>query len=374
MQSIAPLSIDDFKTKANVVIAKVEIDIDGNGDYRELPDVTNFSINTNIENKVSRFCAYSFSLSCLNTDNRFSPLRSDSNYFNWVKQGRRIKIYAGIEEVIPKCQFDISKFDESVFDADVTQEHYFQHILGRIDNYSLRRKGKDNICSINGRDLMRVLLDYKLYATEAYWGTIQIESTVDGQTNYNMNTDCKGIYLVYLDSIDPYNGEHLSEIYRQTEWGYIEEDNEFVFLAGAIPSFTGENNLKIYYFRTENVEEMVADILLEAGILADAGERTTWLASDYVTPTAYSLNRAWVKIGTSALEAIRLVAEVVQYRFYFDFAGNPVFKPKGSYTWGIEVDTFEDSSMVTENIEENIDEVYNHIIVIGEARIILGTT
>ena len=372
MQPIAPLVLEDFNRPSTTILSKVEIDTDGNENYQELPGVKNFSISTNIENKVSRFCAYSFSLTCLNTGDRFSPLRSDLRHFNWMKQGRRIKIYTGIRKQILGCQFDISNFDESFFDTGGTEDYYFQYLLGRIDNYSLSKRGGENICSLHGRDLMRILLDYKLYSTEAYWGTTQTFSTVNGQTNYIMNSDCKGIYIVFLDSIEPYEGGHLSEIYCGTEWGYIEESHEFVFLSGKVPFFDGINNLVVYYFRTENIEEMVADILLEAKIFADAEERSNWLASNYVIPTAYSLNRAWVKIGTSALEAIRLIAEVVRYRFYFDYAGNPVFKPKASYAWGTEVDTFKDSNMTTENVGENIDEVYNHIIVIGEARKILG--
>lgn len=373
MQNIAPLITDDFKNKFNIVIAKVMIDIDGNGNFQELPDITNFSISTNIENEVSRFCAYSFSLTCLNTDNRFSPLRSDSNYFDWIKQGRRIKIYAGLQKSISGCQFDISDFDEGFFDAGGTEDYHFQCILGRIDNYKLNRQGRQNICNVNGRDLMRILLDYKLYFPNTYWGTSQTFNTVNGQTNYNMNTDCKGIYIAYLDSISPYDGSHLIEIYRGQEWGYVEADNEFAFLTGYVPLFDGTNNLVVYYFQGNLIEDIVADILLNADIFAEATERSNWLVSDYVKAIAHVLNRAWIEAGTNALEAIRLLAEAVQYRFYFDYEGNPVFKPKPSYTLNAEVDTFEDSSIVTEDVEENIDEVYNHIIVIGEKREVLGS-
>ncbi|MBA7538136.1 hypothetical protein ES705_30410 [subsurface metagenome] len=176
--------------------------------------------------------------------------------------------------------------------------------------------------------------------------------------------------MAYLDSIDPYDGSHLSEIYKGSEWGYVESTNKFSFLADTIPTFNGTNNLKIYYFQVQVVENVVAKILLSAGIFANETERDNWLASDYMKVTGYSIDRIWFNTGSSALEAIRLLAEVVQYRFYFDYAGNPIFRPKASL--GGEVDVFEGNNVEVESIEENIDEVYNHIIIIGESRETLG--
>lgn len=353
MQDLLGLDISDFKKDLIVVLAKVEIDSDGTGSpesYQELPDVKDFSINTNIENEVSRFCSCSFSITCLNTNDRYSPFNTDSDYYNWIKQGRRIKLYIGIK----------------VNGA----EKYYQSILGRIDRYKLGKRSGENICTITGRDLMRTLLDYKLYSPNTYWGAIQTFNTVADQAEYSMDNTCKGIYIAYLDSIDPYNGDHLSEIYRDSEWGYVESTNKFSFLTGKIPNFNGTNNLKVYYFKTQIVENVVANILLNSGIFANETEKNNWLASDYVKATGYSIDRVWFNTGTSAFEAIRLLAEVVQYRFYPDYAGNPVFKPKASL--GEEVDVFEGSNIEVKSIEENIDEVYNNIIVLGEIRETLG--
>ncbi|GAI86333.1 unnamed protein product, partial [marine sediment metagenome] len=211
MQDLLGLNISDFKKNSIVVLAKVEIDSDGTGDnYKTLPDVTDFSINTNIENEVSRFCAYSFSITCLNTNDRYSPFNTISDYYDWLKQGRRIKLYIGIK---------VSG-----------TEKYYQSILGRIDRYRLGRQAGENICTITGRDLMRTLIDYKLYSPNTYWGAIQTFNTVKDQIEYSMNAACQGIYIAYLDSIDPYNGSHLSEIYESSEWGYLETANRFCFL------------------------------------------------------------------------------------------------------------------------------------------------
>jgi len=346
MQSISPLTVSDFKKNLIVVLAKVEIDSDGAGNFQQLPGVTDFSINTNIENEVSRFCSYSFSITCLNTDDRYSPYNTISDYYNWVKQGRRIKLYIGIKSN--------------------GSDYYYQSILGRIDRYGLGKRSGENICTITGRDLMRTLLDYKLYSPNTYWGATQIFDTIADQAEYSMDDTCQGIYIAYLDSIDPYDGSHLSEIYNNSEWGYLESTNKFSFLANSVPTFNGTNNLKVYYFKVQVVENVVADILLNAGIFANDEAKNNWLAGDYVKATGYSIDRVWFNTGMSSFEAIRLLAEVVRYRFYFDYAGNPVFKPKASL--GEKVDIFKDSDVEVESIEENIDEVYNNIIVLGEIR------
>ena len=249
--------------------------------------------------------------------------------------------------------------------------YYHQWLTGRIDDWSLSTVAGQKMCTITGRDYMRVLLDYKLYSPNTYWGTMQTFNTVASQADYNMHATCKGVYNAYLDSINPYDGSHLTEIYQDLDWGYIETTNKFSFLTGAIPSYNGTNNLKVYYFQSKSVESVVGDILYYAGIFATTGERDTWLAdTDYVTPTGQTIDRVWFNTGTRAMEAIRLLSEVVQYRFYFDFAGNAVFKPKTSV--GTYVDTFADSDITQQETKEDMGEVYNHIIVIGEKRETLG--
>ncbi len=174
MQAIAPLDISDFKKNLIVVLAKVEIDSDGTGDnYEILPDVVDFSINTNIENEVSRFCSYSFSINCLNTDGRYLPFNVGSAYYDWIRQGRRIKLHIGIK-------------------SNGTG-YYYQSILGRIDRYNLGKRAGENICTMTGRDFTRTLLDYKLYSPNTYYGTTQTFNTVADQAQYSMNAACKGI-------------------------------------------------------------------------------------------------------------------------------------------------------------------------------------
>jgi len=345
MQSITPLTTNDFKG-STIVIGKIEIDVDGTGNYQELPDVQDFSVNTNIEDEVSRFCAYSFSITCLNTDKRYFSWNTSSSYYNWLKQGRRIKVYAGVK---------VNSTD-----------YYYQWIIGRVDNYSLSTVAGEEICTITGRDFMRTVLDYKLFSPNTYWGTSQTFDTVANQPDYSMNADCKGIYIAYLDSTTK-DGTTLVEIYESTEWTYNLTLNKFAFGIDYIPTYTGTNNLKIYYLTQQNIEDVIGQILYVAGIFFTTTIRDNWIANtDYVTPTGETIDRVWFNTGMSALEAIRLLSEVVNYRFYFDYAGEPVFKPKASV--GTSVDSLSDDCITGQEVNEDIEEIYNHIIVIGERR------
>jgi len=133
---------------------------------------------------------------------------------------------------------------------------------------------------------------------------------------------------------------------------------------GWIPEYDGTNNLKIDYFTSQKVEEVVADILLLAKIFSTEIEKEIWLASAYVTPTNQRIERVWFEIGTTAFEAIRLLAEVVLYDFYFDYEGNPIFRPK--IELGNEVDDLEEKDVEFYEIEQSNEELHPHVIVIGE--------
>jgi len=346
MQTITPLTNSDFEKASVVVISKIEIDSDGNGDFQELPDVKSCSITSNEENRVAKLCSYSFNIVCLNTDNRYGFLNSGSAYYGWLKQGRRVKLYAGIKK-------------------DGT-EYFYQYLLGRIDLPKLSKSGGNEICTINGRCMMRMLLEYKLYLPDTYWGTDVSYNTVANQMTYSMEADCKGIHKVELDSTPPYDGSNLEEIFEGRDWTYDWNLNKLVFVSRKAPDFAGTNNLKVYYYQTQNVEDVVGDILLKAGILADAAARTAWLASGYCTATGETIDRVWFKTATSSSKALMLLAEVVQYRLRFDYEGNPIFRPKASI--GVAVDDLEYSEMKIQDESQNIEEVYTHVIVIGETR------
>jgi len=149
MQTITPLEEKDFNEAVTIPIAKIEVDTDGNGNFQEIPDVKSFNIQTSEEARVARFCSYSFSLTCLNTNARYSFYNVGSSYHNWIRQGRRIKIWVGIEN-----------------DAN---EYNYQRMLGRIDAIKLGKNRGQELCTINGRGQMKMIIDYKLYFVLHYY-------------------------------------------------------------------------------------------------------------------------------------------------------------------------------------------------------------
>jgi len=188
MQTITPITTDDFKAKTNIVIGKIEIDSDGSGTFIELPDVKTTSVTTNIQNVVSRLCSYSFTIICLNTDNKYSPFNGASEYYGKLKRGRKLKVYMGINK------------------SDV--DYHWQWQLWVIDEIKLSIKSGEDICTITGRNLMGLLLDYKLFYPNTFWGNTMYMSIVDGETEYNLPNnrtmgawDIRGAFKI--SSIEP---------------------------------------------------------------------------------------------------------------------------------------------------------------------------
>ena len=344
MQDLQGLDIDVFAGFTHVVIGKVLVEKDWLGNFEELPDVTDFSISTTVKNAIQRLCAVGFSLTALNTYDRFALHDEGASHYGWLRQGRRIKIYAGIQ---------------------VTEtDYHWQWITGKIDSIKFSESAGNEIVNIDGRDYMRILADAPLKCE--WWGTQLTLDTVEAQETYNMPSDCKGVYRVWLD-MDAKDGSNLVEINEGSDWTYDWDTNKFSFLDNSIPAYDGVDNLVIFYFTTQIVEEVVADILIYAGILK-LWERKSWLENtNYVTPTEKTIDRVRFKKGEKCLEAIRLLIETVLYRFRFSEEGIAILKPKP-----LESDppvmmvNREDVEVI--NKGENVDEVYNQILIAGEER------
>lgn len=344
MQNLQGLATSDFDIKSHVTVGKIEIDTTGWNNFQELPDVESCRINCNLINEVMLFSAITFSIVCLNTNDRFSWLDTGATHYNWLRQGRKIKIYMGI------------RYSDT--------NYYWKWITGRIDVPKCTEEGGKEICTLTGRCFMRMLIENRM--KQVYWGTQKFFNTYDSQDEYPMPSNCTGVHRAFLDSKDPYDGTNLKEINENSGWTYDWTTNIFLLLRSIIPYYYGTNNLVIYYFESQVPEETVADILIESGALSEY-ERASWLAnSNYVTPTGKTIDRVWFFKGTTCLEALRLIAEAVQYRFYFDQDGNPIFKPPPTSSVSVKLVTIDD--ITVNKRDELVDEVKNHIIVKGEER------
>lgn len=344
MQDLEGLDIDVFSGFSHVVIGKVLVEKDWAGNFEELPDVTDFNISTTIKNVVQRLCAVGFGLTALNTYDRFALHDEGASHYGWLRQGRRIKIYAGIQ---------VSETD-----------YHWQWITGKIDSIKFGESGGNEIVNIDGRDYMRILMETNLKCE--WWGNQLTLDTVEAQEVYNMPADCKGVYRAFLD-IDAKDGSNLIEITEGSDWTYDWETNKFSFLDTSIPPYDGVDNLVIFYFTTQIVEEVVADVLIYAGIL-NLWERKSWLENtNYVTPTEKTIDRVRFKKGEKCLEAIRLLIETVLYRFRFSEGGMPILKSKPPESDPpVMMVNREDVEVISKG--ENVDEVYNQIFITGEVR------
>lgn len=344
MQGLKGLDIDVFSGFSHVVIGRVLVEKDWAGNFEELPDVTDFNISTTIKNVIQRLCAVGFGLTALNTYDRFALHDEGASHYGWLRQGRRVKIYAGIR---------VSETD-----------YHWQWITGKIDSIKFGESGGNEIVDIAGRDYMRILMETNLKCE--WWGRQLTLDVVEAQEVYNMPSNCKGVYRAFLD-IDARDGSNLVEITEGSDWTYDWDTKKFSFLDTSIPPYDGVDNLVIFYFTTQKVEEVVADILIYAGILK-LWERKSWLENtNYVTPTEKTIDRVKFQKGEKCLEAIRLLIETVLYRFRFGEEGNPILKPKPPESDPpVMMVNREDVEVISKG--ENVDEVYNQIIISGEER------
>lgn len=173
-------------------------------------------------------------------------------------------------------------------------------------------------------------------------------------TPYALDSASNGPYYVTLDGSPIWFADGLAG------WYYDETAYAISFADDKVVA-TGTNNLVVYYYTTQTAENVVADILVAAGIYAT--QAAALAAMDY-TATSVTIDRVGFDAGTSCLEAVRKVCERCNYRFWFDGLGVAHFKPAPTSAsssfdfsnphWVKEDETFQD-----------VSQVFNRIIIDG---------
>lgn len=174
---------------------------------------------------------------------------------------------------------------------------------------------------------------------------------------YELPAGAKGPFRVILDDEDVWFGE------EDEGYGY-EEATRRVFFDHNKDVATGTDNLDIHYFTAEAPENAIADILVKCRLYAD---RATALSGMEYTATSITIDKIWFKAGSTCLNAIKMICERCDYRFYFKYDGTPVFKPKP--TPGATTFTFTDQKHIASvrNYQDE-SEVKNRIIIEGHKR------
>ena len=347
MQDLQGLVVSDFEKSALIVLGKAEVDKDGLGSWVELQDVKDFSIQSNITNLFQNTCALSFNINLLNTKDRYSFHDTGASCYGYIKEGRKIRLYLGAR-LKPE--------------AGESADYYWSWLYGIIDKPTTQYDEAGETCNITGRDYIAYLSE--TYLKKVWWGKNIKYNVVADLEHYTMEEDCKGIYRAFLDRTGL--GTGFEEIWLNSEWTYDWDINEFVFLKPNVPKENATGCLWLYYFTPQTVENVVADLLVEAEILT-LSEKFLWLNNPLLcTPTGKQIERVWFDSGTAYIRAINMLTEVVIYRFYINGNHEPCFKPIPELSETVK--RINDHEYIIKKTEERLDELYNQIIIEGETR------
>ncbi len=240
------------------------------------------------------------------------------------------------------------------------REYRWSWVHGIIDKATTQYSSGSETCSISGRDYIAYLNEN--YLKKLWWGKQRKYSIIADKEKYDMPSDCKGIYKAYKYNIAT---QEYDEIILNSEYTYDWEKNQFVFLHPNVPYQT-EGSIWIWYFTSQIVENVVADLLIEVGLLTHS-DKQNWLTGDLVTATGKTIDRVWFESGTTYMQAIELLAERVIYRFRVNPLGQPMF----TRIPVLLTDTtkrLNRGEYIVRNIEERLDELYNHFYLVGEKR------
>jgi len=196
------------------------------------------------------------------------------------------------------------------------------------------------------------------------------EQTTPEWYRYEMPVGCEGIFYVTLDEEPVWPGEQNGEgwYYDATpRYFYFDEDKDVD---------PGDTNLRVYYYTVQAAEDVVAALLAKAGVVdpatgipyddAAAALATLIAHDDYVEPDV-QIEKVWFNPGTNCLDAMKKICERCDYRFYFDYDGAPVFRPKPTADGA--VFSFTDPKHIASiSTYQVTNEIKNRIVIEGNRR------
>ena len=174
---------------------------------------------------------------------------------------------------------------------------------------------------------------------------------------YSLPAGCAGIFYATLDGVEIAYG---SDPYG---WYYDAIHNQITFTPTSIFA-TGIDNLLVYCFASQIPEYVVADIMVRVGLYTD---RPTALAAMTYTPTGLVIDRVYFGDGTTCLDAIRMICERCNYRFYFQYDGTPVFIPEPAIkAYGYRDWTLVQNLISDPQYYEDKSELFTTVAIVGE--------
>jgi hypothetical protein len=148
---------------------------------------------------------------------------------------------------------------------------------------------------------------------------------------YELPSDSCGPYYVTLEQQSGSGSGCLGSGGSGTPMWFADGLNGWYYdEATKVISFNSEkvvddnDSLLVYYYTTQVPENVVADLMVTAGLYAT---RAAALADMSYTATGITIDRVWFDAGTTCLAAIQKICERLDYRFWFAYDGQPHFQP-----------------------------------------------
>ncbi len=208
-------------------------------------------------------------------------------------------------------------------------------------------------------------LAYELWLDEfSIWEYVPYE-----ERYYELPGASKGPYHVTYDDgggvVPVQQGE-------EDEGWYHEESTRRVFfdLNKVVIDGDGLNNVEVSYYTGTVPEDVVARILYFAKV-PDPGTGVPYVneaaakAGMDFDATGITVDRIWFNAGSTYLDAIRMLCELVNYRFHFAYDGQPVFKPAEAVAGAADFDFTSPAHIASSVMYQSWSEIKNRIVIKG---------
>lgn len=140
---------------------------------------------------------------------------------------------------------------------------------------------------------------------------------------YDLPVGATGVHYVELDEGAGFESVWPGRQKKDEEGWFYNSEDRYLYFADGKRVEQGTDNLIIHYYTVQIPEEVVADLLARAGLYDNQAEA---LAAMIYTATSITIDKVWFKSGSTCLNAVKMLCERCNYRFYFNYGQRPVFK------------------------------------------------
>lgn len=313
------LTDEDFETQVFTPAYKVQIYKNG---WQDVDGVVSLSVDFQ-GSAADGVVSASLNLTINDETAKYHPF-SNTVYSDYFGFRRKIRVFIGLKKG----------------ESDYTWSYFTGNINSAQHSKSAAGRGLQRTVTVRALDYCDVLNTYK-FGKNVYWGLTTSVVLQPNMYEYNMPTECNGIHHVTQDGAE------------FTDWTYNWETNK---LAVTTEELVG--TLMVYYYTTQNVVSVLQKILTDVGI-----------ASTLIyEPTDRTIQRVYFNEGTTALQAVKNLSQLINYRFWFDGDGIPHFAPvkEVETTTDFAFKDYKNLQVQTATIEDS--EFYNAVEVFGEER------